>query len=146
MINKIYVPGRLAIKIDGTAYFKADDKEILNKYLLEIMNGNPDVQVELSVVTVNTKKTLPQLRYFYGVVLPVVKVALEELQGEPLTKDEVVQFLKEKYFYEEVIDGDEFVKVPMSLSKATKQEVNTFIHNVIEFANEVLQAHIPEPN
>jgi hypothetical protein len=146
MINKIYVPGRLAIKIDGTAYFKADDKEILNKYLLEIMNGNPDVQVELSVVTVNTKKTLPQLRYFYGVVLPVVKVALEELQGEPLTKDEVVQFLKEKYFYEEVIDGDEFIKVPMSLSKATKQEVNTFIHNVIEFANEVLQAHIPEPN
>jgi hypothetical protein len=146
MINKIYVPGRLAIKIDGTAYFKADDKEILNKYLLEIMDGDPDVQVELSVVRVNTKKTIPQLRYFYGVVLPVVKVALEELQGEPLTKDEVVQFLKEKYFYEEVIDGDAFIKVPMSLSKATKQEVNSFIHNVIEFANEVLQAHIPEPN
>jgi hypothetical protein len=79
-------------------------------------------------------------------MLPVIKQALEDLQGESLTKEEVIMFLKSKYFYEEVAMGGEFVKLPMSFSKATKEDVSKFIHNVLQFANEVLGAHIPEPD
>lgn len=146
MINKIYIPGKLAIKIDGNRYFKPDDPSVLQQYLTEIMNGNPDVEVELSIVRVEGKKSIQQLRYFYGVILPVIKNSLEELQGEELTKEEVIMFLKGKYFYEEVAMGGEFVKLPMSFSKATKEEVTKFITRVLQFANEVLGAHIPEPN
>jgi hypothetical protein len=146
MINKIYIPGKLAIKLDGNRYFKPDDMSVLQKYLEEVMNGDPEVQVELNIVKIDGKKSLQQLRYFYGVMLPVIKQALEDLQGESLTKEEVIMFLKSKYFYEEVAMGGEFVKLPMSFSKATKEDVSKFIHNVLQFANEVLGAHIPEPD
>jgi hypothetical protein len=146
MINKIYIPGKLAIKLDGNRYFKPDDMSVLQKYLEEIMNGDPEVQVELNIVKIDGKKSLQQLRYFYGVMLPVIKQALEDLQGESLTKEEVIMFLKGKYFYEEVAMGGEFVKLPMSFSKATREDVAKFIHNVLQFANEVLGAHIPEPD
>lgn len=145
MINKIYIPGRLAIKIDGNRYFKPDDMNVLQKYLAEIMNGDPDVEVELTIVKSDNKKSLQQLRYFYGVILPVIKHALEELQGEPLTKEEVIMFLKDKFFYEEVEIGGHFVKMPMSFAKATKEDVHKFITNVLMFSNDVLGAHIPEP-
>jgi hypothetical protein len=144
MINKIYIPGKLAIKLDGNRYFKPDDMSVLQKYLEEVMNGDPEVQVELNIVKIDGKKSLQQLRYFYGVMLPVIKQALEDLQGESLTKEEVIMFLKSKYFYEEVAMGGEFVKLPMSFSKATKEDVSKFINNVLQFANEVLGAHIPE--
>ena len=145
MINKIYIPGKLAIKLDGSRYFKPDDPTILQQYLTEIMNGQPEVEVELNIVRVEGKKSLQQLRYFYGVVLPVIKNSLEELQGEELTKEEVVMFLKDKFFYEEVAMAGQFVKLPMSFSKATKEDVTKFISKVLQFANEVLGTRIPEP-
>lgn len=145
MINKIYIPGRLAIKLDGNRYFKPDDMNVLQKYLAEIMNGSPDVEVELNIVRHEGKKSVQQLRYFYGVMLPVIKQALEDLQGEPLTKEEVIMFLKDKFFYEEVNMSGHFVKLPMSFAKATKEDVTKFISNVLSFANDVLNAHIPEP-
>lgn len=145
MINKIYIPGKLAIKIDGIRYFKPDDMAVLQKYLEELMQGNPNVDVELSIVRTDNKKSLQQLRYFYGVILPVIKQALEDLQGETLTKEEVIMFLKDKFFYEEVEIGGHFVKLPMSFAKSTKEDVTKFIKSVLDFANSVLQTHIPEP-
>jgi len=144
MINKIYIPGKLAIKLDGSRYFKPDDPTILQKYLTEIMNGEPEVEIELNIVKVEGKKSLQQLRYFYGVILPVIKNSLEELQGEELTKEEVVMFLKDKFFYEEVAMAGQFIKLPMSFAKATKEDVTKFITKVLQFANEVLGTHIPE--
>jgi hypothetical protein len=145
MINKIYIPGRLAIKIDGNRYFKPDNMELLQSYLAEVMSGEPEVQVELTIVKADGKKSVQQLRYFYGVILPVLKQALEELQGEPLTKEEVIMFLKDKFFFEEVEIGGHFVKMPMSFAKATKEDVHKFITNVLTFANDILGAHIPHP-
>lgn len=144
MINKIYIPGKLAIKLDGSRYFKPDDPTILQQYLIEIMNGEPEVEIELNIVKVEGKKSLQQLRYFYGVILPVIKNSLEELQGEELTKEEVVMFLKDKFFYEEVAMAGQFIKFPMSFAKATKEDVTKFITKVLQFANEVLGTHIPE--
>lgn len=145
MINRVYLPAKLAIKLDGTKYVKVD-KELLQKYFTEIMQGSPEVEIELSITRVDNKKSLQQLRYFYSVVLPIIKSGLEELQGESLTKEEVIMFLKSKYFYEEVPVNGEFVKLPMSLSKATKEEVREFISKVINFGSDILGIQIPEPS
>ena len=145
MINKIYIPGRLLIKIDGTRYFKPDDNSILQKYLQETMQGDPEVLVELNIVRQDNKKSAQQLRYFYGVVLPVLKQALEELQGESLSKEEVIMFLKDRFFYEEIPTGEHFIKLPMSFSKAKKSEIYKFIQDVIDFGRDILNVEIPEP-
>lgn len=145
MINKIYIPGRLLVKIDGSRYFKPDDNTVLQKYLEETMQREPEVLVELNIVRVDNKKSLQQLRYFYGVVLPVIKQSLEDLQGESLTKEEVVMFLKDKFFFEEVPTGEHFVKLPMLFSKAKKTEISKFIQDVIDFGRDILNVEIPEP-
>lgn len=145
MINKIYIPGRLLIKIDGSRHFKPDDNRILQKYLKETMQGDDEVLVELNIVRIDNKKSLQQLRYFYGVVLPVIKQSLEDLQGESLTKEEVVIFLKDRFFYEEVPTGEHFVKLPMTFSKAKKSEIYKFIQDVIDFGRDILNVEIPEP-
>ena len=138
MINKIYIPGRLLVKIDGSRYFKPDDNTVLQQYLEETMQREPEVLVELNIVRVDNKKSLRQLRYFYGVVLPVIKQSLEDLQGESLTKEEVVMFLKDKFFFEEVPTGEHFVKLPMLFSKAKKTEISKFIQDVIDFGRDIL--------
>jgi hypothetical protein len=110
------------------------------------MNRDPSVEVEVSITRVDSKKTNPQLSYFYGIVLPIIKQALEDIEGSTFTKDEIVWILKDRFFYEEVRYGDEFTKVHLSLSKAKKEEVRIFIDKVINFATDILGVEIPIPS
>ena len=109
------------------------------------MLGEPEVNVEISIIRVDSKRTLPQLAYFYGMVLPIIKERFEELEGTTFTKDETMSILKTMYLYEEVLFEGEFKKIPMSLAKAKKSEVLKFIQDVIEFGRNILDVTIPEP-
>jgi len=144
-INRIYLPGRLVLNIDGNIYIRAD-KELMQSYFQELLNGENDADVEICLTKVESKKTNKQLAYFYGMILPVIKQRFEELSGETYTKDEVMSVLKDKFFSEEIEFQGKFTKVAMSLSKAKKEELNKFIKDVLEFANTILDARIPELN
>lgn len=144
MINRIYIPGKVLIKMDGTRHFKPDDSALAQSYLKEFMSGDVEVEAELTLNKVKARKTNPQLRYFYGIVVPIIKLGLEELQGESYNKAEVIMFLKDKFFYEEVEMNGEFIKLPMSLSKGDKKEVSKFISDVINFGNDFLSLQIPQ--
>jgi len=143
-IARIHLPGKLSKNIDGNIYLKVD-KELLQSYYAEILLGEPEVEVEVSILRVDSKRTLPQLAYFYGVVLPIIKERFEELEGTTFTKDEVMSILKTMYLFEEVLFEGEFKKIPMSLAKAKKSEVLKFIQDVIEFGRNILDVTIPEP-
>ena len=143
-IARIHLPGKLSKNLDGNIYLKVD-KDLLQAYYAELMLGEPEVEVEVNIIRVDSKRTLPQLAYFYGVVLPVVKARFEELEGTTFTKDETISILKTMFLYEEVLFEGEFKKIPMSLAKAKKSEVLKFIEDVIEFGRNILDVQIPEP-
>ena len=143
-IARIHLPGKLSKNLDGNIYLKVD-KDLLQAYYGELMLGEPEVEVEVNIIRVDSKRTLPQLAYFYGVVLPVVKARFEELEGTTFTKEEVMSILKTMFLYEEVLFEGEFKKIPMSLAKAKKSEVLKFIEDVIEFGRNILDVEIPEP-
>ena len=136
-VSRIYIPGKLVIGIDNKRRIKVEP-ELLQRYLEELMLWEPEMEVEISIVRVEDSKSTQQLRYFYGVILPVIKRAMEELQGETLTKEEVIMFLKDKYFYEEVNVNGSFTKFPLSLSKATKEELSKFIYDTLVFSRDIL--------
>jgi hypothetical protein len=117
----------------------------MQSYFSELMLGEPEVNVEINIIRVDSKRTLPQLAYFYGMVLPIIKERFEELEGTTFTKDETMSILKTMYLYEEVLFEGEFKKIPMSLAKAKKSEVLKFIQDVIEFGRNILDVTIPEP-
>jgi len=144
-VSRIYIPGKLVIGIDNKRRIKVEP-ELLQRYLEELMLWEPEMEVEISIVRVEDSKSTQQLRYFYGVILPVIKRAMEELQGETLTKEEVIMFLKDKYFYEEVNVNGSFTKFPLSLAKATKEELSKFIYDTLVFSRDILGVNIPEPH
>ena len=144
-VNRIYIPATLSLNVDGRVYLKGDS-ELMQTYFKEILNRDSSVEVEISITRIDSKKTNPQLAYFYGVVLPIIKQALEDLEGAVLEKEEIIWILKDRFFYEEVRFGDEFIKVHLSLSKAKKEEVRQFIDKVINFATEILGVNVPTPS
>jgi hypothetical protein len=143
-ITRIHLPGKLSKNLDGNIYLKVD-KDLMQSYFGELMLGEPEVNVEVSIIRVDSKRTIPQLAYFYGIVLPIIKERFEELEGTTFTKDETISILKTMYLYEEVLFEGEFKKIPMSLAKAKKSEVLKFIQDVIEFGRNILDVTIPEP-
>jgi len=144
-INRIYLPASLSKNIDGKVYLKGDH-ELMQSYFQEILNGDPTVDVEVSITRIDSKKTNPQLSYFYGIVLPIVKAAIEDLEGVSYTKEDIIWILKDRFFYEEIRYGGEFAKVHLSLSKAKKEEVRVFIEKIINFASDILGVRIPIPS
>jgi ABC-type uncharacterized transport system substrate-binding protein len=144
-INRIYIPASLSLNIDGTVHIKAD-KELMQSYYREIIGHNDEVDVEITITRIDSKKTNPQLAYFFAVVLPIIKQRFEDLEGTTFTKGEIMSILKDRFFYEEIYYGGEFVKEYLSLSKASKAEVKKFIENCIEFATTILDIEIPEPS
>lgn len=143
-VNRIYISGKLSENIDGDVHLKVD-KKILQKYFKEILMGDCEIDVEVNITRVDEKRTLPQLAYFYGFVLPIIKSRFEELEGTTFSKEEVMTILKSKFLYEEIMFEGEFKKFPMSLAKAKKSEILKFISDVINFAREILEVEIPEP-
>ena len=142
-INRVYLPASLALNIDGTIHTKVD-KELMQSYLSEILGSDGSVEVEICITRADSKKTNPQLAYFFGIVLPIIKARFEDLEGTVFTKEETIQILKDRFLYEEIFFEGEFKKIPLSLSKASKKEVAKFIADVKEFATDILDIKIPE--
>ena len=145
MINRVYIPASLSLNIDGTVHLKGD-RELMQSYFRELMKQDPKVDVEICITRIDSKKTNPQLAYFYSTLVPIIRGGFESLTGEVYTKEDVVAFLKDKYFYEEIMFQGQFIKTPLSLSKGKKEEVHKFIQDVITFAREILGVEVPELN
>ena len=143
MINRVYIPAALSLNIDGTVHLKGD-RELMQSYFRELMKQDPRVDVEICITRIDSKKTNPQLAYFYSTLVPIIRGGFEALTGEVYTKEEIVTYLKDKYFYEEIMFQGQFIKTPLSLSKGKKEEVHKFIQDVITFAREILGVEVPE--
>lgn len=143
MINRVYIPASLSLNIDGTVHLKGD-RELMQSYFRELMKQDPKVDVEICITRIDSKKTNPQLAYFYSTLVPIIRGGFESLTGEVYAKEDVVAFLKDKYFYEEIMFQGQFIKTPLSLSKGKKEEVHKFIQDVITFAREILGVEVPE--
>lgn len=143
-INRIYLPARISNNIDGTIHIKYD-KELMQSYLNELLGTDGSIDIEIGITRIDSLKTHPQLAYFFGIVLPIIKDRLEDLEGSSFTKEEIMHILKDRFFYEEIFFEGEYKKVHMSLSKAKKAEVKEFIAKCVEFATDILDVKIPEP-
>ena len=145
MINRVYIPGTLHRKIDGTVELQGD-RDLMQSYFLELLGIDNYCDVEICFVRDEDKKSNPQLRYFFGIVLPIIKQAFEEMQGEEYSKEDIVNVLKDMYFYEEKYSpiSETTIKIPMSLEHAKKSEVAEFIDKCVNFAKDILNVDIPD--
>ena len=105
-------------------------------------------EVEI-IVAKKTKKRSPlQNRYYWGVVVSMIKEVLIEMGHDELTSEEVHDFLRNRFLVKEIVNETtaEIVSIPMSTTETTTTEFMTYIDKCVKFGAEFLSISIPEPN
>ena len=102
------------------------------KYLIEISGAD--------------KRSNPQNRYYFGIVVPLIQKGIKDL-GTELTKDEVHEFLKARFNISEVVNQEtgEAISVPISTTRLNKEQFGEYIDRIQKFAAEFLNIEIPDP-
>lgn len=103
---------------------------------------NEIISIELKL---NKKRSNPQNRYYWGVVLPLIQQGINNL-GNEFTIDDTHDYLKAEFNTKDVIIVDELKTIPQSTANLTTEEFNTYIEKCVRFAAEMIGIIIPEPN
>lgn len=93
------------------------------------------------------KRSLLQNGYYWAGVLPAVTEGLKDM-GHDLSREEVHEWLKGKFNYEEVVNKStgEFERIPKSTTRLTTLEFSEeYLEKIIQFAAEFLNVIIPPP-
>lgn len=110
----------------------------------DIMDALQKGRFVVCEVRSKSSKTLEQLGYYYGVILPRVQAKFRE-DGNLYSLAELNDFFNDMFYYEEVIIADKLIKRRKSKSGATKEEMSEFLNNVIIWC-QTEGIYIPEPN
>lgn len=102
------------------------------KYLLEISGAN--------------KRSNPQNRYYWGLVIPMIQKGIEDM-GTELTKEETHDFLKARFNASDLVNEEtgEAISIPKSTTGLSKEQFGEYIGKIQRFAAEFLQMVIPDP-
>jgi hypothetical protein len=135
-------------KLEMLAYTtEAGIFHIQNKQRLqEWAKMNPGKQLMIRIDKRGSRRSNPQLRYYWGVVVETVRHGLINL-GHELNKDEVHFFLKERFNSVPVENKKgEIIDIPGSTTQMTKTEFGEYIEKIARFSAEFLGEVIPQPN
>lgn len=128
------------------AIIQIESGEIKNrKAAIELFKGLKDGRYILEVNSYD-KRTGPQNRYYFGLVIPIVQQGIKDL-GHDLTKDETHEFLKSKFNLIEVVNKNtgEYELIPQSTTRLNKEEFGDYIRKIQLFAADFLGLVIPDP-
>lgn len=102
------------------------------KYLIEINDHN--------------KRSNPQNRFYFGLVIPMVKQGIKDM-GTELTSEETHEFLKSKFNYSELVNDQtgQVELIPRSTTGLNKNDFSEYIQDIQQFATEFLNIVIPDP-
>ena len=135
-------------RLELTGYI--DDAGVLtihNKIALkEWAAQNPGRNVLVKFEKRGSKRSLPQNRYYHGVVVQMVMMGLREI-GYCLSHDEVHFFLKQKFNPVQVPNKHgEAIELPGTTTELNKIEFSEYIERIAQFAAEYLNVVIPPAN
>lgn len=106
----------------------------------------PDMEVEI-VVKKKARRSTQQNRYYWGVVVWMVRQGLAEL-GHRFNAEDVHAFLKDKFNGTDIVndDGEIVARIGQSTTVMNKSEFGEYIDKVAEWASEYLGIYIPPPS
>lgn len=130
------------IKPDGSLIIKA--RPLFDEGL-RLMAREKDLDVTIEVKKARKYRSVFQNSYYWGVVITLVAGRLKEL-GHDVDKDLTHEFLKGRFLYTEMTAGEETMRVPKKTSDLSTTEFEEYVETVKQFAAEVLDLFIPDPN
>lgn len=116
------------------------------KKIEQYEKGLPD-GVYRYIIEKTNKRSTPQNRYYFGIVVPMIRAGFIDL-GHELTKDETHEFLKARFNSKQVVNEDtgEAIEIPQSTTRLSKTDFMEYIEKIQRFAATYLNMVIPDPN
>lgn len=117
------------------------DSETVRQYVRTLQE---EIAVVISNYRIPAKRSNPQNRYYFGVVLPVIS----DYTGYSI--EEIHDLLKQKFLLEDYIlhlkEGQEEIRIPKSTTKLTTVEFEAYLSEIREWASKDLSVYVPLPN
>lgn len=122
------------------------DGEIVNKKAVKVLFDALKDGKYLIEINDHNKRSSPQNRYYWGLVVPMVKRGLYE-HGTEVTEQEVHEYFKAKFNVTAILNEStgEVDNVPLSTTRLNKEQFSDYIENIQRWAAEWLQMVIPDP-
>jgi hypothetical protein len=98
-------------------------------------------RVRVTVERFRNRRSDPQNRYYWGIVVPMVGEAIGESDAEA-----VHDMLKVELNYEILVVGDKEIRVPKSTAKLDTMEFKQYVERVQRWGSEFLSLYIPGPD
>src|SRR5574343_1605995 len=119
-----------------------NDKDKFNRLINKYKNQSVYVIIEKAL----PKKTDPQNKYYWGVVVEHEVKAFEDATGDVYTKEDLHEFNKSKFFCKEILIEDEVLKIPLSTKDFDIKEFSDKLAEIRKWFQTTLNYTIPEPN
>jgi len=111
-----------------------------------ILRNFAGMQVEVTIQKKRKARSLPQLKYYWGVIIPVVQSGLFDA-GYKVGKEETHDFLKSMFLKVELVNEQtgEILQSVGSTSKLSTVEAMEYFQEITQWAAEFLNVEIPAP-
>jgi hypothetical protein len=128
-----------------------DDKGALSIHnrqrLLEWAKQYPGKNVVIKFERKGSKRSSPQNRYYWGVVIREITIRLRELGHQWLNDEDVHDMMKLKFNHEQIVSEEgEVLELPKSTTALTKTQFAEYVDNIRMWAVGFLGINIPDPN
>ncbi|UHG93218.1 hypothetical protein [Spirosoma oryzicola] len=113
---------------------------------LDSLAAFPDCEIELTVKRLGRQRSSPQSRYYFGVVVPLIRDAMNDALGERLDKEEVHEWLKKEFNSREIeTSNGHFLTVALSTRKMNTTDFTDYIERCRNWAATFFGIDIPDP-
>ncbi len=131
-------------------YGNIDEKGVLiihnRKRLEQWAKEYPGKGVVIKIDKKFSKRSDPQNRYYWGIVIKEISIRLRELGHNWLSDNDVHEMMKMKFNHKDAISKEgEVLEIPMSTANLNKTEFGEYVDKVRQWASDFLDIYIPEP-
>lgn len=126
---------------------ESGDLVIQNRSLFdEFCKRYPGKNWILKLIRRRAKRSNPQNRYYWGVVVHCVRMGLLDL-GHDMNAEEVHAFLKGKFNTIQLVNNDGVVEdIPGSTATLNKVQFGEYLEKIFQWSSEYLDITIPSPD
>jgi len=135
---------KVNIERQGAVHINFDDHATRDAFVSRVSNlRGPHL---VTIKPVKRRRSNPQNRYYWGVVIPSVAAGLVEAWGEVLTPDEVHVMLKEMFLSRPIVDrntGEVVSHVYPSSKVLMIDQFTEYLEKIAKFAASSLGTVVP---
>jgi hypothetical protein len=125
---------------------KTEDGKVNGTSIMKFFDGLKPGRYELAAKRLN-KRSNQANRYYWGYLIVEAQRGFRDI-GHDLSKEEVHEFFKSRFNYQEIVNEQtgEIISLPRSTANLPKDEFSEYIGKIQQFCAEWLNVVILDPN